>query len=149
MPLLISSIRRSSVRRVLVLDDRRNLPVSPDDPAVSVRLGDTRRQNRRGRAVALMRAAPVRQGSRRRSSGTSPDSSSSVPARAFELGLGLQERVSGTQLRLLQSKPKAGPIGERPPNGLGLVTDDNDGVYRRDGSAARRTCSISGNPPTR
>ena len=72
-----------------------------------------------------------RQASRGRSSGTSPDSSTSVPRAPVQRGLGLKQRVAGAELRLLQCKPQARPFRRALAARLRLVADDHDRGYGR------------------
>ena len=115
-----------------MLDDRGNLPVTADDPPVPVRLRHPRGQHGRGGRFPLVRPHQFRNGLTAQERDVARQQQQRS-ARAFQLGLGLQQGMPRPELRFLQSKPKAGPPAQRLPDGVRLVADHHDAVYRRDG----------------
>ena len=138
-------------RRVLVLDDRGDpSAVVAHDPPVPVRaIGTT--------AVSTVAAAPrvvVRLGRSAasvagRSSGTSPDSSTTVPLAPARCGSACSRR--GRCRVAAPALQRTGPAVSRARafTLLGLVPDDHDGRRGARAAAARKTCSISGSPAAR
>ena len=126
MPLLISRIAPLLRRRVLVLDDRRNPPVAALDAAVA---GRDRRPPRSApsrprrcstcRSTSACSVAGV-------SSGTSPDSRTTVPVAPASACFGLQQSMTRAELGLLQRELKIRPCRQRRAHGVRLVADDDD-----------------------
>ena len=149
MPELISRICRSAGAGVLLLDNPCNLLAGPHDPAVAVRVVDDGGDDGRGGAGRSV-AIDERLQRLRRSSGTSPDSRTSVPVWPCERGFGRQQRVRRPELWLLHHKGEARAAPPAPPSAL-----PPDGRRRRSWSRARgarrsaSTCSIIGSPATR
>ena len=112
--------------RVLVLDDRRNRAIFAHDAAVAVGLLDRRRQDRGGRATADVVSRRARWTVAARSSGTSPDSSRTVPRLPSQERLGLKKRVPGSELRFLHSQVNVGLPGEVLSQLFGLMTNNDD-----------------------
>ena len=86
MPELISRIARSAGVGVLLLDDTCNLLAGPDDAAVAVRLVDDGGHDGGGGAGRAMAIDERFEAFRPVSSGTSPDSRTSVPVAPASAG---------------------------------------------------------------
>ena len=71
------------------------------------------------------------------SSGTSPDSRTSVPVAPAQRRLGGQKRVAGPELWLLDHKREACVARQRRLDGVRLVADDDGRRLRREGCGSR------------
>ena len=112
-----------------MLHDRGDPPVLADDAAVAARVGHRGRQHgRRGAGAAVPRHQPVDRlaGEERDIPGEHHDG----PPLPFQRSLGLQQGVSGAQLRFLDDHSEVCAGREALAHQLGLVADDNDGGRR-------------------
>ena len=146
MPLLISRIARSSGDASRCSTIAAIAPSCADDAAVAVGSVDRGGQHRRRGAVARGASdQPVeRLGPEQRHVARQQDHG---PALACQRRLGLQQRVSGAELRLLDCKRRrvAGrPGAPSPARPRGRRR--RRWMPGRSGSAARRTCSMRGRP---
>ena len=120
-------------RAYISTDDGGNAPVLAHDPPVPVRVRHHRGQHGRGRPTGFVCIAEPQQRFRaeeRNVAGQQHEGS----VRSLQCPLGLQQRVPGAELRLLQCKGKAQPFREPGFQDLGLMADHDDSGRRPQGA---------------